>query len=112
MFLYNLDHDFLLDLHEFLEGCAVLFISKGDKKKKLSYIFDLYDVNLDGYLTKKEIQSGFHALFTMIGADNSEAVLSKLAEASLNEMVKITECNNSKNQNPKISKGSKYPNIL
>ena len=110
-----------MELHEFLEGCAVLFISKGDKKTKLEYIFDLYDVNLDGYLSLKEIESGFRALFRMIGADHSDSEMRQLAVTAMKEMgIKTTNkisnmskknlegLHHVKYQNPRISKGNIY----
>ena len=66
----------------------------------------MYDVNLDGYLSLKEIESGFNALFTMIGSDNSAAVLKKFAESSMKEM-KTIEDNISTKQKESINE----PNV-
>ena len=69
-----------------MQGCAVLFLSRGDKKSKLEYIFGLYDVNNDGYLSFKEVKDGYKALYYMLGNDNSEIISSQMADATINDM--------------------------
>ena len=75
-----------MELKEFLEGSAILFMAKGDKKTKLEYIFDLYDINQDGSLTMSEIREGFRALFAMLGNENSELICKHLAESTMNDL--------------------------
>jgi len=105
-----------MELKEFLEGSAILFMAKGDRKTKLKYIFDLYDVNQDGSLTMAEIRAGFGALFSMLGNENSELICKQLAESTMNDLGVQTEEQKSKNQNgkktsvvavqnPKVTKG-------
>ena len=69
-----------------MQGCAILFLSKGDQKAKLEYIFNLYDTNNDGYLSLKEVKEGYKALFYMLGNDNSEILSKQMAEATINDM--------------------------
>ncbi len=84
-YLFRKDHDGLLELKEFLHGCALLFLSKGDKKSKLEYIFDLYDTNNDGYLSFKEIKEGYKALLASLGNHNCDIICEQMAEATVKE---------------------------
>jgi hypothetical protein len=62
-------------------------------------------VNSDGYLSLKEMKSGFRALFTMMGTDNSEAVLKKLSESSMDEMKVVSEDINLRERKQSIIEG-------
>ena len=69
-----------------MQGCSILFLSKGDQKSKLEYIFCLYDANNDGYLSFNEVKEGYKALFYMLGNENSEIISTQMAEATVNDM--------------------------
>ena len=57
---------------------------------KLGYIFDLYDINHDGYLTLKEVEEGYKALFNMLGRRNYDIVCKEMAEATIADLGKTT----------------------
>lgn len=67
-------------------GCATLFLSRGDHKKKLEYIFDFYDANRDGFLSIREIKEGYKAMFAMLGTENVDRLCKGMAEDTMNEM--------------------------
>ena len=81
-----------------MQGCATLFLSRGNRKAKLEYIFDLYDANNDGFLSLEEIEEGFKALFSMIGKENAEHISHQMAETTMSFCpdLKIKKGNTSK----------------
>ena len=83
-----------------MHGCALLFLSKGDQKSKIEYIFDLYDTNNDGYLSLKEIKDGYKALLASLGNQNCDTICEQMAEATMAELGSSTN-----SHAPKIKKG-------
>jgi Ca2+-binding EF-hand superfamily protein len=69
-----------------MQGCATLFLSKGDPRIKLDYIFNFYDANNDGYLNLKEIKEGYKALFSMLGNDNVDIICKQMAETAMSDL--------------------------
>lgn len=67
-------------------GCAVLFLSKGDEKKKLEYIFDFYDTNHDGSVNIKELKEGYKAMFAMLGTENVDLLCKQMAEDTMKDI--------------------------
>jgi Ca2+-binding EF-hand superfamily protein len=84
---FDKDSDGVLELKEFLVGCAVMFLSKGDKKVKLEYLFDFYDKNGDGYLNESELMNGYKTLFSMLGQDNIDNVCRDMAQQAFDEYI-------------------------
>lgn len=84
---FDKDSDGVLELNEFMVGCAVMFLSRGDKKSKLEYLFDFYDKNGDGYLNQKELMAGYKALFSMLGQDNIDNVCRDMAQQAFDEYI-------------------------
>jgi Ca2+-binding EF-hand superfamily protein len=92
---FDSDKDDFLTVKETLIGFAV--ITKGDMEKRLEYIFNLYDSDCNGSLSKEEIKDGFKGVFIMGGVDANDFVVDVSAN---NKMKKLDS-----NQDGKITKG-------
>ncbi len=83
---FDKNQDHVLEMDEFMVGCACLFLSKEDPKKNLGYIFDFYDVNRDGKLSLAELKESYAALYKMLGSENNDTVCQDLAEQTMSKM--------------------------
>ncbi len=101
---FDKDSDSVLEFDEFLLGCACLFTSKGDPKKKIEYVFDFYDTNNDGQVSLNEIKKGYKSLFRMLGSENIDFICVSMAEEAMKDVA---------GEQKHITKGksSKYFNI-
>ena len=104
MKVFILDHDCVLELNEFVQGCMILFLNKGDNRDKAGYIFDLYDANLDGFLSLIELKDGFKALYHMLGHRNYDIICKDIAEAIMTDMGIVTNTKSSE----KVKKGKDF----
>jgi Ca2+-binding EF-hand superfamily protein len=86
MILFFKDHDALLELDEFVKGTSVLFLSKGNIKEKLEYIFDFYDSNNDNLLNAREIEEAYKAIYSMLGNKHSDLICKQLANELLSDI--------------------------
>ena len=55
----------LLSQQEFVVGLSVL--ARGSLSEKLQWIFSLYDINNDGYISKTEMLDIISAIYDMMG---------------------------------------------
>lgn len=69
--IFDKDKDGIVDFSEFMEGMAV-FSRPGYSEKKLKFLFDIYDVNNDGFLSNGDL---FKALKLMVGENLDDASL-------------------------------------
>ena len=70
----------VLELKEYMTGISVLFLSKCEKRVKLEYVFDLFDSNHDGFLTLKDVEDGYRAIYQMLGNENVDIICKQMAE--------------------------------
>lgn len=69
--IFDTDKDGVVNFNEFLEGMSV-FATKGSPDKKLYFIFQMYDVNQDGFLSNGDL---FNALKMMVGENLDDVCL-------------------------------------
>ncbi len=96
---FDKNRDARLEVDEFMAGCACLFLSKGDPKKNLEYLFDFYDVNHDGILSVDELKESYMTLYKTLGNESSNLISKELAQDTMRKMA---------GNNEFITKGSLY----
>ncbi|XP_071663457.1 Kv channel-interacting protein 4 isoform X3 [Patagioenas fasciata] len=67
-FLFNAfdtDHNGSVSFEDFVMGLSILL--RGTVQEKLSWAFNLYDINKDGYITKEEMLDIMKAIYDMMG---------------------------------------------
>ena len=62
---FDKDNNGSINFNEFLIAYALT--SRGDQKQKLEYAFELYDVDDNGYLDKKEVSEALEAMLDLLG---------------------------------------------
>ncbi|CAF1921630.1 unnamed protein product [Rotaria magnacalcarata] len=65
---FDMDNNGYIDFMEFL--LAVNINSNGDVRDKLGLAFDLYDMNSNGQIDKKEMTKVITAIYELLGEDN------------------------------------------
>ncbi|CAF1002826.1 unnamed protein product [Adineta ricciae] len=65
---FDSDNSGSIDFVEFL--LAVNMNSNGDVKDKLGFAFDIYDINKDGKIDKKEMTKVITAIYDLLGEEN------------------------------------------
>lgn len=65
-----MDHSGSIDFSEFL--LAFNIRSKGQLEERLSWTFNLYDLDNNGHIDKKELKKMFEVLFTMLNIDKKD----------------------------------------
>ncbi|CAF0757152.1 unnamed protein product [Didymodactylos carnosus] len=65
---FDMDHNGYIDFIEFL--LAVNINSNGDVRDKLGLAFDIYDINTDEKIDKKEMTKVITAIYDLLGEDN------------------------------------------
>lgn len=62
--------------------------SRGDQRSKLAYAFDLYDLDNNGYIDLKELDSIIYAMFSMLGTDKDKRHSLALAQLCMKQLDK------------------------
>ena len=62
--------------------------SRGDQRSKLSYAFDLYDMDSNGFIDVDELSMIIFAMFSMLGTEKSKEQSLSLAQMCLNQLDK------------------------
>ena len=70
----------VLELKEFMSGISILFLSRGERRLKLEYVFDLFDSNFDGLLSLREVEDGYRAIYKMLGNHTCDVICKQMAE--------------------------------
>jgi len=65
---FDIDNNGYIDFVEFL--LAVNINSNGDVKDKLGLAFDIYDINANGQIDKKEMTKVITAIYDLLGEEN------------------------------------------
>lgn len=81
-----------LDFTEFVRGLAMFTTKNIDREKKLKFLFNIYDMDRDGFICNKEL---FEVLKMMVGTN--------LTETQLQQIVDKTVVQLDKNQDEMIS---------
>ncbi|RWS25472.1 hypothetical protein B4U80_09285, partial [Leptotrombidium deliense] len=63
-------------------------ISRGNIEAKLQWIFQLYDINGDGYITKKELSIIINSIYSLLGK-KSNTVDDKYIEDKTNRFFEV-----------------------
>uniref|UniRef100_A0A6G3MIN5 Calcineurin subunit B type 1 (Trinotate prediction) n=1 Tax=Henneguya salminicola TaxID=69463 RepID=A0A6G3MIN5_HENSL len=77
--VFDVDRNGEIDLNEFITGIS-LFSNKGNAEVKTRFIFDIYDINRDGYITNGELYS---VLKSMIGNNLKDAQLQQIVDKTM-----------------------------
>lgn len=67
---FDTDHSGYIDFSEFL--LAFNIRSKGNLEARLSWTFNLYDLDNNGQIDKKELKKMFQVLFTMLNVNKKD----------------------------------------
>ena len=67
---FDTDGSGKIEFPEFL--IAFNIRSKGSLEDKLNWTFDVYDINSDGIIDKKELKKMFNMLFTMLNVNKKD----------------------------------------
>jgi len=70
-----------LEFAEFLAGISK-FAQKGDLEAKLKFVFQIYDIDGDGFISNPEL---FHVLKIMVGKNLTEAQLQQIVDKTILE---------------------------
>jgi len=62
--------------------------SRGDQREKLSYAFDLYDLDESGYLDINELNTIIFAMFDMLNTEKDRAHSYSLAQLCMKQLDK------------------------
>ncbi|KAK2964875.1 putative Calcineurin subunit B [Blattamonas nauphoetae] len=77
--IFDTNHDECVDFDEFITGLSV-FGSDSTDEKKLKLLFDVYDVDGDGFISNGEL---FYVLKMMTGANMSDAAIQQLVDRTI-----------------------------
>ncbi|KII65985.1 Calcineurin subunit B [Thelohanellus kitauei] len=77
--VFDSDRNGEIDLKEFINGIA-LFSSKGNNENKIRFIFDIYDINRDGFITNGEL---FTVLKAMVGSNLNDEQLQQIVDKTM-----------------------------
>lgn len=83
---FDTDKNGMISFNEFLMGYAMT--SRGDQKEKLSYAFDLYDLDNSGNIDVDELNLIIYAMFGMLGTDKDKSHSLNLAQLCLKQLDK------------------------
>ena len=53
--VFDADHSGELDFKEFVKGLAMFTMKNVDRDKKLKFLFNIYDMDSDGYISNSEL---------------------------------------------------------
>ncbi|KAI9921953.1 hypothetical protein PsorP6_000248 [Peronosclerospora sorghi] len=87
----NLRKD-IVDVVDFLGGVSVLTCGKRDEKVRLIFIFELYDVDSDGFITEEEMTKYLTAVFLVIGKVAPDLLLQNNVNPAELGMVTASKC--------------------
>ncbi|KAM9500689.1 Kv channel-interacting protein 4 isoform 2-T2 [Clarias gariepinus] len=62
---FDTDHNGTVSFEDFVMGLSILL--RGTVQEKLNWVFNLYDINKDGYITKEEMFDIMKAIYDMMG---------------------------------------------
>lgn len=79
--LFDRDKNGMVDFEEFLSGLSV-FGRKGKLQDKLHFIFQLYDMNGDGFISNGDL---FKALKMMVGHNLANGPLQQVVDKTMRE---------------------------
>ena len=79
--IFDKDKNKEIDFKEFLEGIS-LFIAREGKESKLKFIFKMYDIDDDGFITNAEL---FTVLKLMIGNNLGDTQLQQIVDKTIQQ---------------------------
>ncbi|KAG1667541.1 Kv channel-interacting protein 4 [Nymphon striatum] len=77
----------ILNFEEFIKGLSS--ISRGSFQEKLRWVFDLYDTNHDGCITKQEMLDIVNAIYDMMGASSVPVVEDHSAQQHVEKIFQV-----------------------
>eukprot|EP00689_Sawyeria_marylandensis_P002391 EC823717.1.p1 GENE.EC823717.1~~EC823717.1.p1 ORF type:complete len:195 (-),score=81.76 EC823717.1:47-631(-) len=93
---YDRNRDGKISFEEFIIYLSITAPSTNeqDQDKLIEVTFQLYDIDGDGFLTKKELIQGMRDTFKLLGHDVDSEKISKLIEKRVDTLVKLADENN------------------
>ena len=77
--LFDKDGNGVINFTEFIEGISQ-FTVNGNKEAKLNFVFKIYDLDQDGFITNKEL---FTVLKLMVGANLKDQQLQQIVDKTI-----------------------------
>ena len=77
--VFDKDNGGTVDFEEFLQGLSI-FSVKGRKDQKLKFLFQIYDINNDGFITNGEL---FDVLKMMTGSNLRDVQLQQIVDKTI-----------------------------
>jgi len=74
-----------LDFTEFVRGLAMFTTKNIDREKKLKFLFNIYDMDSDGYICNSEL---FEVLKMMVGTNLTEEQLQQIVDKTILQLDK------------------------
>eukprot|EP01119_Soliformovum_irregulare_P025081 TRINITY_DN917_c0_g1_i1.p1 TRINITY_DN917_c0_g1~~TRINITY_DN917_c0_g1_i1.p1 ORF type:complete len:192 (+),score=36.20 TRINITY_DN917_c0_g1_i1:423-998(+) len=78
---FDKNKDNEIQFTELVTGLST-FLTKGNQEEKLRFIFDLYDIDADGFISNGEL---FHVLKMMVGNNLNEVQLQQIVDKTIIE---------------------------
>ncbi|XP_071040749.1 Kv channel-interacting protein 4-like [Parasteatoda tepidariorum] len=84
-------HGGTVNFEQFLKMLSIL--SRGNVPEKLEWVFNLYDINGDGYITKQEMLNIVSAIYDMLGHYTDPAVTEHSAKEHVDKIFHLIDLN-------------------
>jgi len=83
--VFDADHSGELDFKEFVKGLAMFTMKNVEREKKLKFLFNIYDVDSDGYISNSEL---FTVLKMMVGSNLKDTQLQQIVDKTIRDLDK------------------------
>merc|ERR1711915_687642 len=77
--IFDEDQNGVVDFKEFIQGVSQ-FSAKGTKSSKLKFVFKIYDIDNDGYISNGEL---FQVLKMMVGSNLKDSQLQQVVDKTI-----------------------------
>jgi len=83
--VFDADHSGELDFKEFVKGLAMFTMKNVEREKKLKFLFSIYDMDSDGYISNSEL---FTVLKMMVGSNLKDTQLQQIVDKTVRDLDK------------------------
>lgn len=83
--VFDADHSGEVDFKEFVKGLAMFAVKTTEKEKKLRFMFNIYDMDEDGYISNGEL---FKVLEMMVGTNLKDTQLQQIVDKTILQLDK------------------------